>query len=176
MATKPKIAASAFVAPGAVLCGDVTVGENCGIYANASIRADFGKIVIGDGSNVQDCCIMHANPQNPLIIGKGVSVGHGAIVHGCVIHDNVLVGMGAIIMDGVEIGENTLIGAGALITQKKKIPPNSMVMGSPAKVLRELTEEEVAFVKLDAEYYAEARGRHKAGEYEYVCGPVGFEE
>jgi len=174
--SKPKIAESAFIAPGAVLCGDVTVGENCGVYANASIRADFGKIVIGNRSNIQDGCILHANPQNPLIIGEGVSVGHGAIVHGCIIHDNVLVGMGAIVMDGVEIGENTLIGAGALITQKKKIPPNSMVMGSPAKVIRELTPEEVAFVELDANHYAKSSAAHKAGEFEYVCGPIGSEK
>lgn len=149
-----KISDSAFIAQGAVLAGnDITIGENVSIWYNAVIRGDANSITIGDNSNVQDCCVIHANEREPVVLGKNVSLGHGAIVHSAQIGDNVLVGMGAIVMDGAVIGENCLIAAGALVTKGSVIPPNSLVVGSPAKVRREITEEELGVVTGNAEIY-----------------------
>lgn len=149
-----KISDSAFIAQGAVLAGnDITIGENVSIWYNAVIRGDANSITIGDNSNVQDCCVIHANEREPVVLGKNVSLGHGAIVHSAQIADNVLVGMGAIVMDGAVIGENCLIAAGALVTKGSVIPPNSLVVGSPAKVRREITEEELGVVTGNAEIY-----------------------
>ena len=149
-----KISTTAYIAPGAVLAGnDITIGENVSIWYNAVIRGDANSITIGDESNVQDCCVIHANERQPVVLGKRVSLGHGAIVHSAQIGDNVLVGMGAIVMDGAVIGENCLIGAGALVTKGTVIPPNSLVLGSPAEVKRPLKEEELQMVIHNAETY-----------------------
>ena len=163
---KPVVAESAFIAPGAAVCGDVHIGEHCSVYFNATLRSDRKEIIIGDNSNIQDNCILHASPVYPIHIGRNVSVGHGAILHGCTIHDNVLVGMGAIVMNDVEIGENCIIAAGALLTQHKKIPANSLVMGAPGKVVRELTEEEREKIAVNANHYAVMSAEHKTGEHE----------
>lgn len=149
-----KISDSAFIAEGAILAGnDITIGENVSVWYNAVIRGDANSITIGDNSNVQDCCVIHANEREPVVLGKNVSLGHGAIVHSAKIGDNVLVGMGAIVMDGAEIGENCLIAAGALITKGKKISPNSLVVGSPAKVKREMSPEDLEVVTGNADIY-----------------------
>ena len=139
---RPQVAASAFIAPNATLLGDVTIGEQASVWYGAVLRGDINRIVIGDRTNVQDGSVLHLSAEHGCLIGKDVTVGHMAMLHACTIGNEVLIGMGAIILDGVEIGDRCIIGAGALVTQHKKIPAGSMVMGSPAKVVRELTVEE----------------------------------
>lgn len=139
---RPQVASSAFIAPNATLLGDVTVGEQASVWYSAVLRGDINRIVVGDRSNVQDGSVLHLSAEHGCIIGNDVTVGHMAMLHACTIGNEVLIGMGAIILDGVEIGDRCIIGAGALITQNKKIPPGSMVLGSPAKVVRTLSAEE----------------------------------
>ena len=134
---------SVFIAQGAVVVGDVTLAEDVGVWFNAVLRGDTEKLVISAGSNIQDGAILHADPGYPTIIGSGCTVGHRAIVHGAQIGDNTLVGMGAIILNGAVVGENCIVGAGALITQGKNFPVGSLILGSPAKVIRELTGDEI---------------------------------
>ncbi|MDD7408976.1 MAG: gamma carbonic anhydrase family protein [Anaerovoracaceae bacterium] len=149
-----KIDDSVYVADGAKLIGNVIIGKNVSIWYNAVIRADSTTVTIGDNSNVQDNCCIHVNENYPCVLGRNVSVGHGAIIHSATIEDNVLVGMGSILMDNCHIGANTVIGAGSLISAGKVIPPNSLVFGSPAKVKRQLTPEEVKLMILDnADFY-----------------------
>jgi carbonic anhydrase/acetyltransferase-like protein (isoleucine patch superfamily) len=136
-----------FVAENAAVIGDVHLGRDASVWFSATVRGDVHRIRIGARSNVQDNAVVHVtNRTAPTTIGDNVTVGHSAIVHGCTIQDRVLVGMGAIILDHADIGSDTIIGAGALITGGKKIPPRSLVIGSPAKVVRELTDEEVASI------------------------------
>ncbi|MBQ8119008.1 MAG: gamma carbonic anhydrase family protein [Lachnospiraceae bacterium] len=151
----PKIHPSAYIAPGAVVLGDVTVGEDVGIWYNAVVRGDRGPIVIGRGSNIQDNATVHLDDPYPVTIGENVTIGHGAIVHGCTIGDNTLVGMGAILMNGARIGKNCIVAAGALMTQGMEVPDGMLVMGSPAKVKRPVTEEELAANLRNAERYVE---------------------
>lgn len=139
---QPHIPSSAFVAPNATLLGDVTIGHQASVWFGAVLRADINRIAIGDRSNVQDGSVLHLSAERPCLIGSDVTVGHMAMLHACTIGNEVLIGMGAILLDGVEIGDRCIIGAGALVTQNQKIPPGSMVLGSPAKVVRPLTEEE----------------------------------
>lgn len=153
--TKKQIHETAFIAPGAVVLGDVTLGADVGIWYNASVRGDRGPVVIGRGSNIQDNAVVHLDSGHPVVIGENVTVGHGAIVHGCVIGDNSLIGMGAIIMNGAQIGENCIVGAGALVTQDMQVPDNSLVLGSPARVKRSVTEEEIAANLHNAQLYVE---------------------
>lgn len=153
--TKKQIHETAFIAPGAVVLGDVTLGADVGIWYNASVRGDRGSVVIGRGSNIQDNAVVHLDSGHPVVIGENVTVGHGAIVHGCVIGDNSLIGMGAIIMNGAQIGENCIVGAGALVTQDMQVPDNSLVLGSPARVKRSVTEEEIAANLHNAQLYVE---------------------
>lgn len=137
------IAKTAFIAPGAVVLGDVTVGENVGIWYHAVIRGDRGPIVIGQGSNVQDNCVIHVDRDYSVQIGEHVTIGHGAIVHGAVIEDNSLIGMGAVLLNGSHIGKNCIVGAGALVTQNMVVPDNSLILGNPAQIKRQVTEEEI---------------------------------
>ena len=139
---RPRVAGSAFIAPNATLLGDVTVGGEASVWYGAVLRGDINRIVVGDRSNVQDGSVLHLSAEHGCLIGDDVTVGHMAMLHACTIGNEVLIGMGAIILDGVEIGDRCIIGAGALVTQNKKIPSGSMVMGSPAKVVRELTADE----------------------------------
>lgn len=142
-----------FIAQGAVVCGDVTLGDKVSIWYNAVLRGDLAPIVIGDESNIQECSVLHVTNDIPLTLGKGVTVGHGAILHSCTIGDNSLIGMGAIVLDGAKIGKNCIIGAGALVTGGTEIPDGSLVVGSPAKVRREMTEAEIAANRHNAEEY-----------------------
>ena len=144
-----------YLAPGAQVVGDVTLGENVGIWYNAVVRGDTGSIFIGDNSNVQDNSTLHTDEGHPIHIGKGVSIGHNAVVHGCTVGDNTVVGMGSIILSGAVVGKNCIIGAGALVTGKMVIPDNSMAFGNPAKVVRQLTEEEVEDNRHNAEHYVD---------------------
>jgi len=153
----PQIHPSAWVAPNATVVGDATIGENVGVWYSAVIRADTESITIGEGTNIQDGCVLHADPGYALVVGNGVSVGHGAILHGCHIGDNVLVGMGAILMNGASIGDGSLIGAGALVPEGAAIPNGSLVLGSPGKVRREVTRHETHSIQANARAYAERR-------------------
>lgn len=142
-----------FLAPGSYVGGDVTLGNQIGIWYNAVVRGDSGPIEIGDESNVQDNCTIHTDPGHKVVIGKGVTIGHNAIVHGCTIGDNSVIGMGSILLNGAVVGKNCIIGAGALVTGKTKIPDNSMAFGNPAKVIRPLREEEVEANRENAKHY-----------------------
>lgn len=144
-----------FVADGAKILGDVTLGNNVSIWYNAVLRGDVCKITVGDNSNVQDCCVMHGKVGQPVVIGKGVSVGHGAILHGCTIGDNSLVGMGAVVLDGVVVGKNCIIGAGTVVTQNTIIPDNSMFLGCPAKFVKKVSDEQAESNRQNALHYVD---------------------
>jgi len=150
---KPQIHATAFVAPGADVIGDVTLAEESSVWFQTVLRGDINRIVIGPRSNVQDGAVVHLADDYGTFVGELVTVGHKAILHACTIADEVLIGMGAIVLDGAEIGARSIIGAGALVTGAKKIPPGSLVLGSPAKVVRALSLEEQAGIKVWAEKY-----------------------
>ena len=152
------IAEWVYIAEGAKIIGDVTIGEDSSVWYNAVIRGDSNSIVIGENSNIQDNAVLHTSHSHALTIGDNVTIGHGAIVHGCTIGNNVLVGMGAIVLDGAVIEDNCIIGAGALVTQNKVMPEGSLVLGNPAKVVREITEEEKKAILENAyEYSSEAQ-------------------
>ena len=131
-----------YIAPDADVIGDVQLAEQVSIWYHATIRADSDRITIGRGSNIQDNCVLHVDAGFPISIGEYVTVGHGAILHGCIVGDRTVIGMGAILLNGCTIGENCIIGAGTLITQGMHIPAGSVVMGNPGKVKRQVTEEE----------------------------------
>jgi len=149
----PQIASNVFVAEGAKLIGEVMVGKESTVWYNAVLRGDLAPIIIGERCNVQDNVVGHVNKDQPLVLQDEVSVGHGAIIHGCEIGKGSLVGMGAIVLNGAEIGEYALIGAGAIVTENKKIPPYTLSLGTPAKVVRELTEEDLQRMKRTMESY-----------------------
>ena len=150
-----KIDESAVMLRGSVVAGDVTLGKDVGIWYNAVLRADHCPIVVNEGSNVQDNTVIHVGLESPTVIGKGVTIGHAAIIHGCTIGDNTLVGMGAIIMDDAVVGKDCVIGAGALITQGKVIPDGSVVFGAPAKVVRPATPDEIAYNEMTWRTYVD---------------------
>ncbi|OLO27637.1 gamma carbonic anhydrase family protein [Alkalihalophilus pseudofirmus] len=138
----PDIAESAFIADFVTITGDVQIGEKTSIWFNTVIRGDVAPTIIGDRVNVQDNSVLHQSPNNPLILEDDVTVGHQVILHSCILRKNALIGMGSIVLDGAEVGEGAFIGAGSLVPQGKVIPPNSLAFGRPAKVVRELTEED----------------------------------
>ena len=141
------------VASGAHVIGDATLAEHCSVWYNAVIRADEAPITIGAHTNIQDCAVVHVSTGHPTSIGEGVTVGHGAIVHGCTVGANTLIGMGAIILDDAEIGRDCIIGAGALVTRGTCIPDGSMAFGNPARVIRSLTDEEIEANRANAAEY-----------------------
>lgn len=150
----PRFDESNFIAPTAVVVGDVTLGKGASVWFHTTIRGDVNWIRIGEGSNVQDNSVIHVTHGTaPTDIGARVTIGHRAIIHGCTIEDNVLVGMGAIVMDHAVVGRDSIVGAGALVTTGTKIPPRSMVLGVPARVVRSLTDEEVAGIEEFATNY-----------------------
>ena len=158
----PVVDESSYVAPGGVLAGDVTLHANVGIWFNAVLRGDYEPIVIGEGSNVQDNVSGHVDTGFPLTLGKNVSVGHNAVIHGCTVEDDCLIGMGAIVMNGAVIGAGSLVAAGALVLEGTIVPPGSLVAGVPAKVRRELTEEEREGIRHNAENYRNRLTIYKA--------------
>jgi gamma-carbonic anhydrase len=159
---QPSIAETAFVAPDATLIGAVTVGQHASIWYQAVVRADIHSIQIGNRTNIQDGSILHVADQYPLTIGDDVTCGHRAIIHACSIADRVLIGMGAVILDGAEIGSDCIIGAQALVTKGSKLPAGSLVIGSPAKVLRSLTDAEKASISALAEKYVSVAAYHRS--------------
>ena len=149
------IAEWVYIAEGAKIVGDVTIGEDSSVWYNAVIRGDSNSITIGENTNVQDNAVLHTSHSHALKIGDNVTIGHGAIVHGCTVGNNVLIGMGAIVLDGAVVEDNCIIGAGALVTQNKVMPEGSLVLGNPAKVVRELTQEEIKSIQINADEYSE---------------------
>jgi gamma-carbonic anhydrase len=151
---KPTIPLSCFVEETGIVIGDIVMGEDCSIWFHTVVRGDVNYIRIGNRTNVQDLCMLHVtHDTHPLIIGNDVTIGHHVVLHGCTIKDRVLIGMGAIIMDGAKVGEDSIVGAGALVTEGAIVPPQSLVLGSPAKVKRPVTEKELAWIKQSAENY-----------------------
>lgn len=151
----PKIGKDVFLAEGSFVIGDVEIGDNSSIWFNTVVRGDVNYIRIGNSTNIQDLTMVHVTTAKyPTIIGDNVTIGHRAMVHGCVIGNNCLIGMGAIILDGVKIGNNCLVAAGSLVTQGKEFPDGVLIMGSPAKVVRELTEEEIKGFQRLADHYS----------------------
>ena len=142
-----------FIADGAKVIGDVEIGANSSVWFNAVIRADSDKVKIGENSNVQDNAVIHTSEGFGVHIGDNVTIGHGAIVHGCTVDNNVMIGMGVIVLNGAVIGENSIIGAGTLVTQGKIIPAGSLAFGNPVKVVRELTDDEIKSITDNANSY-----------------------
>lgn len=151
---KPVIGRNVYIAQGAVVIGDVTIGDNSSVWYNAVLRGDINRIVVGHHTNVQDNAVLHLADDYPCLVGDHVTIGHSAIVHACTIEDEVLIGMGATILDGAVVGAQSLVGAHTLVTQRTIVPPGSLVMGSPAKVVRPLTGRERAELRISAEKYA----------------------
>jgi carbonic anhydrase/acetyltransferase-like protein (isoleucine patch superfamily) len=155
---EPKFGKDCFIAATAVVIGDVVLGDNVSIWYGASMRGDVNYIRIGNNSNVQDCAVVHVTKDHyPTIIGENVTIGHGAVVHGCVIRDHCLIGMNATVLDDVEVGEGSIIAANALVPMGMKIPPRSLVAGVPAKVKKELTAADVEFIDSFAGNYLEEK-------------------
>ncbi|ESW88238.1 acetyltransferase [Mesorhizobium sp. LSJC269B00] len=154
---------SNWIAPDATLIGDISVGRNAGFWFGVVIRGDNEAIVIGADSNVQEHTVMHTDPGFPLRIGQGCTIGHRALLHGCTIGDNSLIGMGAIVLNGARIGKNSLVGAGALVTEGKEFPDNCLIVGSPARVIRTLDDAAVARLRASAAHYVANGKRFKAG-------------
>jgi gamma-carbonic anhydrase len=148
------------VAENATLAGDVELSQGSSVWFASTIRAEFERVRLGIRSNVQDSCMIHTDEGFPCIIGDNVSIGHGAIVHGAVIESNCLIGMGAILLNGTKVGANSIIGAGALLVQGTEIPKRSLVLGSPAKVTRSVTEKEVEKIALNADHYYSFRASY----------------
>lgn len=166
--TAPTLGSDAWVAPSADLIGDVRLGARASVWFGAIIRADNTPIILGDDTNFQDGAIGHSDAGFPLTIGARVTVGHQAILHGCTVHDEALIGMGARILNGAVIGAQCIVGAGALVTEGKTFEPRSLIVGSPARAVRTLSDEQVAMLRLSAAHYAEkaaayARGLKLAG-------------
>ncbi|MBU2664094.1 gamma carbonic anhydrase family protein [Actinoplanes bogorensis] len=152
---------TAWVAPGAVVFGKVTLGADSSVWYTAVLRADRDAIVVGDSTNLQDGVVVHADPGFPALIGARVSVGHRAVLHGCTIEDDVLIGMGAIVLNGARIGAGSIVGAGALIPEGFVVPPGSLALGMPAKVRRPVTDAERAHIRTNALEYVDLARHHR---------------
>ncbi len=150
----PKIDPSAYVTESATIIGKVVLGAHVSIWFGATLRGDNEQLTIGDYSNLQEGCVVHTDIGYPLSIGKNVTVGHQAMLHGCTIGDGSLIGIQAVVLNGAKIGKNCLVGAGALVTEGKEFPDNSLIIGSPAKAVRTLTDEQVAILKASSANYA----------------------
>lgn len=155
----PVVHPSAFVHPSAVLIGDVIIGPRCYVGPAASLRGDFGRLILEEGANLQDTCVMHGFPESDTVVEQDGHIGHGAVLHGCRIGRNALVGMNAVIMDDAVIGENSIVAALAFVKAGSVIAPRSLVVGAPAKVLRELTDEEIAWKMTGTRQYQELAER-----------------
>lgn len=159
----PEVDPSAFVASSAEVIGDVSLGADASIWFGTVIRGDTDRISVGAGSNIQDTCVLHADKGFPLTIGERVTVGHQVMLHGCTIGDESLIGIGAVVLNGARIGKHCLVGARSLVTEGKEFPDGSLILGSPAKVVRQLTPEQIAILQRSAEHYMANARRYQAG-------------
>ena len=159
----PQVDASAWVADSAQVIGDVHLAASSSVWFGAVLRGDNDPIKVGEGSNIQDGSMLHTDKGKPLDIGRHVTIGHNVILHGCTIGDESLIGMGAIVLNGAKIGKHCLVGAGALVTENKEFPDGSLIVGNPAKVVRSLTDEQIAGLKRSAEGYMANAKRFKSG-------------
>jgi carbonic anhydrase/acetyltransferase-like protein (isoleucine patch superfamily) len=150
-----------WIAPDAQIMGKVTLGRDVGIWFGAVLRGDNERITIGERSNIQERTVMHTDPGMPLTVGQGCTIGHGAILHGCTVGDNSLIGMGAVVLNGAKIGKNSIVGAGALVTEGKEFPDNSLIVGSPAKAIRTIASDDV--LRVSAQSYVANGKRFAAG-------------
>ena len=149
----PQVHTQAWVAPSAQVMGQVSVGAGASIWFGTVVRGDTERITIGADSNIQDASVLHADAGQPLVIGERVTVGHQAMLHGCTVGDESLIGIGAIVLNGAKIGKNCLVGAGALVTEGKEFPDGSMIVGAPAKAVRQLTPEQIEGLRQSAQHY-----------------------
>ena len=157
----PKIDENTYISESVDIIGKVEILENANIWFGTRLRGDMNNIVIGRNTNIQENSVVHVDSKSPCIIGNNVTIGQGAIIHGCNIADNVLVGMGSIILNNAKIGKNTIIGAGSLVTQGKEFPEGVLILGNPAKVVRELTDDEIKNIKKSADNYVNLSKRYK---------------
>jgi carbonic anhydrase/acetyltransferase-like protein (isoleucine patch superfamily) len=157
----PEISADSWIAPNAIIIGKVKLEKNSSIWFNAVLRGDIEKIVIGENSNIQDGSVLHTDPGCPLTVGKGVTVGHMVMLHGCEISDDTLIGIGSTILNKAKIGKNCIIGANTLVTENKTIPGNSLVLGSPGEVIRKVTDDEIKVIRENAKHYVKNSKRYK---------------
>ncbi|WP_342131505.1 gamma carbonic anhydrase family protein [Hydrogenophaga sp. OTU3427] len=159
----PQVAESAWVADSGQVMGQVVLGEDSSVWFGAVLRGDTETITVGRGSNVQDASVLHADHGFPLVIGERVTVGHQVMLHGCTIGDESLIGIGAVVLNGAKIGKHCLVGAGALVTEGKEFPDGSMIIGSPAKAVRQLSPEQIAGLKRSAQHYVDNARRYRQG-------------
>ena len=159
----PRVADTAWVADSAQVIGNVELGQDASIWFGTVVRGDTECITIGAGSNIQDASVLHADAGQPLVVGEGVTVGHQVMLHGCTIGDGSLIGIGAIVLNGARIGKNCLVGAGALVTEGKEFADGSMIIGSPAKVVRQLTPEQIGSLRQSAQHYIDNARRFRSG-------------
>jgi gamma-carbonic anhydrase len=152
---KPKLGRRVYIARGAVVVGDVTLGDDSSVWYNAVLRGDINRIIVGRATNIQDNAVLHLSEERPCVLGDRVTVGHAAILHACTVGDECLIGMGAVVLDGAVIGAQSIVGAKALVTQKMKVPPGSLVLGAPARVVRALSAEERAQLRWSAQHYVD---------------------
>jgi carbonic anhydrase/acetyltransferase-like protein (isoleucine patch superfamily) len=157
----PQLAATAWVADSATVLGRVTMGENSSVWYGAVLRGDNDTITLGDRVNIQDGSVLHTDHGYPMVLGKDVSVGHQVMLHGCTIGEGSLIGIQAVVLNGAKIGRNCLVGAGSVVTEGKEFPDNSLILGSPAKAVRELSPEQAARVRAAAEHYVDKAAHHR---------------
>ena len=157
----PQLSETAWTAPNATVIGKVTLAERASVFYTAVLRGDMDTITIGEGSNIQDGCVAHTDPGHPVVVGKGVSVGHRAVLHGCTVEDDALIGMGAVVLNGAVVGAGSLVAAGAVVPEGMEIPPGSLVAGVPAKVRKELGEEATESLRQNARTYVELAAKHR---------------
>ena len=157
----PRINKNTYISESVDIIGNVEINENANIWFGSRLRADMNKIRVGENTNIQENSVVHVDINSPCIIGKNVTIGHGTIIHGCSISDNVLVGMGSIILNNAKIGKNTIIGAGSLITQGKVFPEGVLILGNPAKVVRKLTDDEIKSIRKSSDNYVNLSKKYK---------------
>ncbi|HBO35041.1 MAG: gamma carbonic anhydrase family protein [Sphaerochaeta sp.] len=150
---QPTIGQQCYIAPTADLIGDVHLQDGASVWFHATLRADVNRITVGEQTNIQDNCVLHVTKAQGLVVGKQCTVGHGAILHACTIEDECLIGMGSIVLDGSQIGRQSLVGAGSVVPPNKNYPPGSLILGSPAKVIRQLTSEELLHMRENTQEY-----------------------
>lgn len=160
-----RIDPDAWVAPGAVVLGDLTLGRASSIWYGCVARGDTERIVVGDETNIQDLCVLHADPGFPCVVGARVSVGHRVVLHGCAVEDDCLIGMGAILLNGARVGAGSIVGAGSLIAEGKAVPPGSLVVGVPGRILRPVDAAARARMEHTWRHYVTLSRRHRAGEF-----------